>query len=803
MKCKDKLAATRQRSFLSPYLAMVGVYMLCLVLLKVAEYFFLDIAAAGGGKVWVNAIVYNLIVAAWVALGTGILYCLVRLLSQKAALWLTAIFFAVLLTAEVALTVYVAHNGFLLGCELVARPLGETLTAVRGAMGVVLPLILVVGLMGGFAALALWRARRPSRGIWAVLGIGVLLMLLSVTFNMSHLVEQQFAYYIINKTHYLVSDSHKYLKSAHEQREQASQIAYDEALLAELHATHPEWDSPIDPHYPLERNTPAGSFLSPYFRLSATEDETPAPNIVILLVESLGAEFMGSGAMPFVDSLAATGLYWPNCLSATVRSYGAIPAVTGSVGGPKSFQFGIMPDHNSLFSLLKTAGYNTRAYYAGDFNFDCVYEYLAAQQVDYFSPLYNTFIASPSRDPQNWWGYPDDTLFNFTLRNLAQYSRQAKAPQISLITTLTMHEELHLPDAARQREYEQRAARLPRPKAGDRLASLYPAAILTDDALRSFLHDYSQLPGYENTLFVITGDHSSGRQPDDKLAFHHVPLILWSPLVQRPATFRHIVTHNDLAPAIYRLLTTHYGVPAQATVHWLGDDLGPTPKTLLVVNYVHTIQDIIYHHYYYQSQEGAIPETLYSIGPDLQLQPCTEPAALNTCRRQLELMRYLYSYTYHTNHLTAHPVAAREYTTVFRSNLSSDVIYAIPDPIPDEMAPCECIILPTTQLRKCEGYKTVRVTIQADVAIKGNLAMEQYPDLLFSHWGNHYQQYSDLICKSLSHGNRLNISKEFALSTDNPNSLQVVLKAPSSDKNWLPGSSVTLSNTQILIEYGK
>ncbi len=801
MKFKDKLVASSQKSIISPYLAIVGVYMLCLVLLKVAEYFFLDIAAAGGSKVWVNAIVYNLIVASWVALGAGLLYCLVRLLSQKTALWLTALLYAVLLTAEAGLTLYVSHNGFLLGCELVARPLGETLMAVKGAMGVVLPVVLVVALMVGFVALALWRARRPSCGIWLVLVVGVLMILLSLIFKMSHLMNENYSYYIANKTHYLVADSFNYLKSA--KSSQTAQIEFDEAALAELHATHPEWGNPIDPHYPLERTTPNGTFIAPYFGLPTTDAGTQAPNIVIILVESLGAEFMGSGAMPFVDSLAATGLYWPNCISATTRSYGAIPAITGSVGGPKSFQFGIMPDHNSLFSLLKEAGYNTRAYYAGDFNFDCVYEYLTAQGTDYLSPLYEEFTASPTRDPKNWWGYPDDTLFDYTIRDLTTYSRHAEAPHISLITTLTMHEELYLSDAAKQREYEQRAARLPRPQAGDRLASLYPAAILTDDALRSFLHDYRQLPGYENTLFVITGDHSSGRQPNDKLAFHHVPLILWSPLIQRPATFRHTVTHNDIAPAIYRLLTTRYGVPAQSTVHWLGDDLGPTPKTLLVVNYVHSIHDIIYHNYYYQSKDGIIPEMLYVIGPDFKLRPCDEPAALEYCRRQLELMRYLYSYTYHTNHLTAHPVAAREYTTVSRNNLPSDVIYAIPDPIPEGMAPCECVILPTTQLRKCEGYRTVRVTINADVTIEGNLSMDQHPDLIFSHWGNHYQQYSDLICKSLSDDNRLNISKEFALSTDNPNSLQVVLKAPGSDKNWLPGSSVTLSNTQILIEYGK
>ena len=790
----------RQPSLL-PYLAIVGVYMIGLVVLKLVELLVLGTVVPNGRPLWVNAMVYNLVVASWTALGIGVLYWLIQLWSQKVARVVASVLLAVLLLAEVGLTLYVSHNGYLLGCELLARPLGETLMAVKGAMGLVKPVVLVLLLTGGFAAIALWRAKHPTRAAWAVAAVMGLMMLLSLIFKMSHLMVEGYDHYILNKTLYLAADCREYIRQSHPQRERKeSLVGYKEVLVADLTATHPEWGTPLDPHYPLERATPEDSFLAPYFESNGTD--RPTPNIVIILVESLGAELMGSGAMPFVDSLAATGLYWRNCLSTTTRSYGAIPAITGSVGGPKCFQFGVMPDHNSLFALLKKGGYSTRAYYAGDFNFDCIYEYLNAQQTDYLSPLFKEYSTSPSRMAANSWGYDDDTLFVRTLKDLGDYSRKTPAvPHISLVTTLSMHEELKLADKERLHEYERRASRLRRPASGDKLASLFPACLFTDDWLRSFMHGYSQLPGYENTLFVITGDHATGRQMGDKLSYHHVPLILWSPLIRGHATFSHTVTHNDVAPALYSLLTTKYGLTAHPTVHWLGDGLGPTPKTLLVVNYYHKIQDIIYHNHYYQSADNFSQEKLYSFGSDLMLHPCSDTAMLDSCRRQLELMRYLYSYTYLTNHLTANPTNKRQYT--------ASEIFIAPDAefvTPDTSYPHSYYthtVLPVKRLRSRAGYRLVCITLEADATLAEGLSPEQCPDLFIYFTSDTRQHYGEPLYKLFSDGGHVRVTKEFSIGEEDFNELSIELRTPYLKDNWLPGSRINLSNIQITVKYGK
>lgn len=785
-------APGRFKQSLARYLAIVGVYLLGLIVLKVVELLVLGEGSLQA-RIWVHALVYNLIVASWEALAIGILYFLIRLLSERAAMITAAILYALLLLSETGLTLYVAHNGFLLGCELAVRPFNETLMAIKGAMGVVVPLVLVAVLTGGITLIALWRAKRPTPAVWTTAVVVGLLIVLSLIFKMSHLVVNNYRQFILNKTLYLVDDCRVYFRQTRHNPANGQQTEYNQQYITELLATHPEWGTPLDPRYPLERPTPADTFLSPYFQSGKA-----TPNIVIIIVESLGAEMMGTGAMPFVDSLAATGLYWPNCLSTTMRSYGAIPAVTGSVGGPRSFQFGTMPDHNSLFSLLKSSGYNTRAYYAGDFHFDCIYEYLTAQRLDYLSPLYDEFVSSPPQGAY-WWGYNDDILIAHTLNDLEGYSRHPHhAPHLSLVTTLSMHEELRLPDKALQQDYQRRASLLK--PAGAGLASLFPACLFTDDCLRRFINGYRKLPAYANTLFVITGDHASGRQHGDYLASHHVPLILWSPLVKRPAAFTHLVTHNDIAPALYSLLTSRFGLKPHPTVHWLGDGLGPSPKTLVVVNYIHTIQNIIYRNYYYQPANNYLSEEFYSFGPDLTLHPCSDTAALHTCRRQIELLRYLYAYTYNANRLTSHPVHANRYTTA--------AIF-LPDTAVTSLTPAshssytEHTLLTATPLQATRSYTTVRVTLEADAAIVGDPSMQQYHILTFHLTdGKGEQRYDEPLYRNYTNGKHLSVTKTFPLNGAEAPLLAITLHPPYSQADWLAGSSVTLSNIKITIEYG-
>lgn len=787
---------------IKPYCAIGGLYALLLVVLKLIEYGVGGVDAPNELQILGNALLYNLVVTSWIFLGFGLLYLLLHCLSKRVALIVSAVFYGLLLLAETGLLLYTLHNGYLLGSELLARPFSETLLAIRGAVGVLLPITLIAVLIGGFTAFALWRARKPSKASIAVVPIAILLALMSLVFEVSHLVPHQYSYFILNKTQFLVGDCYDYLREVH-RHDTLSTVSvpeYDEALIHELLLTHPEWGTPIDTRYPLERPACDDDFLSPYFDTCAK-----TPNVVILIVESMGAEVYQSGAMPFVDSLAKTGLCWPNGITTTTRSYGAIPAITGSVGGPKSFQFGTMPAHNSLLSLLKHEGYSTRSYYAGQYTFDCIYDYLAAQNIDYLSPFFEE-LANSGNQQNYWWGFQDDDLLRRTLEDLS--SLNESHPYCALVTTLTMHDALRLADS-RQQDYEQRARLLPSSPPGSSLDGLYPACLFTDDQLRFFFKEYSHRADFGQTIFVLTGDHSSGRQRGDKLSLHHVPIIIWSPLITQPACFSHPVTHNDIAPALYQLLTNHYGLKRQPTVHWLGDGLGPTPKTLLIVDYSHEIHDIIYHNHYYQSPSRFEPEILYAFGDDLVMHTCDNPSYLDSCQRQLTLMRYLYDYTYRADRLTSHPLNTRLYTTIHTFRPPGNINCITPELPPSQIGNVLYPILPKTTLENTEGYATVRVTLESDVIVHDSIDQQCYPYLFFRFKGDSSVDEYDLLSKFLTGdvvgrvgSSHINLSKEFPLSATQQNSITLELSTPWFDNNHQPGTQITLINTLITIDYG-
>lgn len=820
---------------LKPYFAIAGCFLLMIVALKLIEFFIAGIDTPKRFQLLINALVYNCVIVSWVILGVGIIYWLVSLLSNKVANAIVATFYGLFLVSEVGLMIYAMHNGYALGSELFARPLSESLMAIAGAMGVVMPIVLTLVLLGGSIALALWRARKAEvrdkmnkgKGLVVVPIIAVLFMLMSMIFKTQHLLTFGINnYFVFNKTHYLVTDGIQYFKYwKNSSEEDFSTMNLDELKLTEdeldeLIATHPEWGTPLDREYPLERAFVADTFLNQYFKFCEEQGVSPdgeqgkaMPNIVIILVESMGHEYMERGAMPFVDSMARTGLYWPNCLSTTTRSYGAIPAITGSVGGPKSFQFGTMPGHNSLLSLLKKEGYNTRAYYGGDFTFDCIYEYLSEQRNDYFSPFYEEYKATNEANDGYWWGAGDDYLFKNTIKNLNEEVGRTKngiknEPFVALITTLSMHDKLKLNDRKQQAYYEQRAKKTAVTACSPKVAESEPTALFTDDQIKEFIHKYSQREDFANTIFVVTGDHASGRQQGDKLSYHHVPLIIWSPLVKRPARFSHIVTHNDIAPALYSLMSSHYGLKAQPTIHWLGDGLASTPKTILVVNYMHEITDIIYQNHYYESGTKFTPEAAYSFDSNMVLKPDNQ--AIDDCKRQLGLMTKLLFYTYYADRLTAHPIFGRDYILSRKYTPEGDIVCKYPNQPPSKVGNKAFVIFPNTQFIPKKGFSTIRVNIEADVTVSKSINMFQYPELRFCHTSSSELKESDRLNKFFATNGtdaagtyHLSLSKEFPISETTPSIISVELSTPYYDEDYVSDVTITLSNVDCSIYYGK
>lgn len=343
--------------------------------------------------------------------------------------------------------------------------------------------------------------------------------------------------------------------------------------------------------------------LSPFLKGNATP-----PNIVIVLVEGLGRAFTNEGGYlgnftPFIDSLSGKSLYWKNFLSEGGRTFAVLPSILGSLPFAKNgfLELGDgMPKHLSLLSLLKYNGYHTSFYYGGDSKFDNMQSFLQKNATDEINdeksfPVGYTRLPAPNGFS---WGYNDKELFR---HYLLTRDEKATAPQLSVVLTVSTHNPFAINEEDKYlAQFEQRMTNLgfdEAKKSEHRNYKLQYASIMyLDDALRGFFNEYKKRADYNNTIFLITGDHRMPEIPmSDKIDRYHVPLIIYSPMLKRTSQMASVSTHFDISPSLLAYLHHNYKTKGPTLVSWIGQGLDTNRNFENLHNYplMQTKTDII------------------------------------------------------------------------------------------------------------------------------------------------------------------------------------------------------------------
>jgi len=315
------------------------------------------------------------------------------------------------------------------------------------------------------------------------------------------------------------------------------------------------------------------------------------PNIVIFIVESLSRAFSGKNAYlgsftPFLDSLARHSLYWENTLSTAERTFGVLPSVLASVPyGKEGFNYyrQRMPYHISLLELLSKEGYYSSFYYGGWNYFQDMGYFLDFNHINYMiegemGAAYNKF----EKDKDGFsWGYMDEEVFR---KALDVENVSYKKPRLDIFLTLNMHSPFIPPKGDYYFKMFERiiaGRNLPDKEINEykKDASQYAAVLSTDDAIRYYFNRYKKTKDFDNTIFIITGDHRMGpiyhRSKIDK---YHVPLIIYSPMLKQAKSFPAVVSHLDITPSLAAFFQNKYSVKLPANIHWLGQSLDTFPK---------------------------------------------------------------------------------------------------------------------------------------------------------------------------------------------------------------------------------
>ena len=299
----------------------------------------------------------------------------------------------------------------------------------------------------------------------------------------------------------------------------------------------------------------------------------PGKNVVILIVESMGKEYIGSfnrdldggayqGYMPFIDSLLTQSLTFEYSYANGRISMDAMPSILS--GLPMMVEpFFLTPaslnDVEGLPKMLAREGYSS-AFFHGAHNISMGFSaYAHSIGYEHYYGL-DEYCQSPKYggmdDFDGKWAIWDEPFLQFTLDNIGGM----RQPFLATAFTASSHHPYNLPEQYRDSLKDEGGQ------------PIHKCVRYTDLSLRRFFERASHEPWYRNTIFVLVADHTNQTSHDvykTDLGLYSIPIIFFAPDGSITPELRNdvIAQQTDITPTLLHLLG--YSKPYLA----FGDDL--------------------------------------------------------------------------------------------------------------------------------------------------------------------------------------------------------------------------------------
>jgi phosphoglycerol transferase MdoB-like AlkP superfamily enzyme/membrane-associated PAP2 superfamily phosphatase len=268
-------------------------------------------------------------------------------------------------------------------------------------------------------------------------------------------------------------------------------------------------------------------------------------NLVIVLEESLGAEFVGRlGGLPLtpnLDRLAGQGLWFENLYATGTRSVRGIEAVVA--GFPPTSAVSTVKlaksqrDFFTLANFLRQQGYESTFFYGGESHFDNMRSFFMGNGFDRVVEQKDM----PAGAFIGTWGASDGDLLDIAHRHFSQ--QPADKAFFGLVFTSSNHAPFEFPDAPIEL-YEQ-----PR-------STVNNAVKYADHALGRFFDQARQSAYWDNTLFLVVADHNSRVYGPSVIPIErfHIPGLILGGAVKTPERITTVASQIDLAPTLISLM---------------------------------------------------------------------------------------------------------------------------------------------------------------------------------------------------------------------------------------------------------
>lgn len=284
-------------------------------------------------------------------------------------------------------------------------------------------------------------------------------------------------------------------------------------------------------------------------RITKTNDPAKKYNIILVVVESLSAEYLtdlGSkdNITPYLDSIKKDSIFFTKLYATGTRTVRGLEALT--LGNPPLPGSSIIrrPENSNLFNIatiFKNYGYDRNFIFGGFSYFDNLENYFSHNG---YKVTDRNHLSKDEITFSNIWGVADEDIFKKSLEiNDASYNK--RTPFFSLIMTTSNHRPYTFPEN-----------RIDLPSGGGRSA----AVKYTDYAIGKFIEDAKTKPWFDNTIFIITADHCASSAGKTKLPIekYHIPLLIYAPKILKPNVIDDLSSQIDILPTIFGLLNFNY-----------------------------------------------------------------------------------------------------------------------------------------------------------------------------------------------------------------------------------------------------
>ena len=267
------------------------------------------------------------------------------------------------------------------------------------------------------------------------------------------------------------------------------------------------------------------------------------PNVVQIVVESLGSGLLGEHT-PHLNAMLNDGVYLSGLMATGTRTVRGIEALTLSLPPTPGASIVRRPESEGLFnigSVFRSRGYDTAFIYGGFGYFDNMNAFFSGNG---FRIVDRASIPKEDVTFTNAWGVCDEDLFRAALRE-ADACFQAGRPFYQFVLTTSNHRPFTYPEG-----------RVSIPSGTGRTG----AVAYTDYAVGMFLKEASTRPWFADTVFVLSGDHSSGAAGHTDLPpeRYRIPAVFYSPGNLAPARTDTLCSQADIAPTLFSLLGWTY-----------------------------------------------------------------------------------------------------------------------------------------------------------------------------------------------------------------------------------------------------